>query len=147
MKFCFLDFSRAFSSQIVTIWDEKIHETRKKRNFKNLFQIYLLKGPFFHMRPNLPKSVEKWRSYKFFCVKFFRKKFFGAKIFCPGRRTRNFFLSQKLKKMCPTIILRPKRGKLGLKWDFGLFPKSKHAKNEIRLDPPPPPFNIPNIGR
>ena len=37
------------------------------------------------------------------------------------------------------IILRPKWGKLGEKWACGIIYKSKYAKNEIWV--PPPPLN------
>ena len=123
--------------QNASILSQNARQKSKKRKFKNLCLIYLLTHFIFHISPSLLKSVEKWRSLTILIDKIFRKKFYEAKIpnAC-GRSSKIFFL-QKLKFICLTIILRPKWAKLGLKWSFGEFSKSKHANNEIRLDPPP----------
>ena len=91
----------------------------------------------FRLRPKKAKSVENWFLSNKSCKTFFEKKNFGVSGIPPKwKREENFEFYKSIENIL-MVILSPHWGVLGEKWRYSVTRKSKNAKIEIGLNPPP----------
>ena len=111
--------------------------TPERKNYDISLCQYVRNWNIFHLRPVPSKNIENCALENFLKKIFFEKKNFGVSGIPQKRKRVKKFWFQKSIGIILMVILSHHRGNLGKKWRYGVTRKSKNAKIEIGLNPPP----------